>query len=197
MAQRLSTSGAVGVVIENVPEVAKALQEIGTRAARRVARKALAAGLKPVTKTLRSNARTMIKKVTGVLRSSVGSRQRANKKKGVYEAVAGFNVGATNLGVRTTKTGKNVNTRLRAPHAAFLHGTKDRWTETVRTKENGHYRSFTKATGIFRGSVKPNRVVPTSYAQSAPECLRMMKQKLDIEIQVEVSKAYQKFGKDK
>lgn len=192
MAQGLSTSGAVGIVVEGLPELKAAFERLGTRGSRVAARKGLAAGLKPITNRIRANSRAMVQRKTGLLAKSVGGRQKKNNRKGIYEAISGFNIGGTKAGFRTTKSGKRVNTKLTAPHAAFIgHGTAERYTEQVRKKdEDGNYYSFRKhARGAYRGRVKRNLIVPNAFAQSKSEALAAMKAKTLQSIKEETIKA--------
>jgi len=174
MAQKFSTSGAVQVVIENVPEVRKALQELGTRASRRVARKALRAGLAPVVKAIRAETKAQTERVTGRLSKSPGQRivkeDKANNY--IFKAKAGLNVGKKK--VKLDESGKKVATGNYAPHAHLVAlGTKMRFTK------NG------KSTGMM----KKHPIVPRAYTKPASQSLHAMKRKLDVEIQLEVIKA--------
>jgi hypothetical protein len=176
MAKGLSTSGAVGIVVEGLPELKAALDRLGTRGSRTAARKALTAGLKPVVKAIRSNTKTMVGKKTGTLQKSVGQRQVNDKKAGIYMAKAGLDVGkkkpkvdalAAFFGVKSEKK------RTVAHHAHLIAlGTKVR-----------NYK------GANRGKLEPTPIVPSAYSQSGSMSLSAMKTKLIIEINRETAKA--------
>lgn len=158
-----SSSGAVSIVVENLPGVYKALRDLGTRGARTAARKALRAGAAPIVKAIRIEAKTQVGKKTGRLAKSAGMRIGKNKRRGIFEAKAGLNVG------------KKLSSPGYAPHAtAIALGTKIRATKK----------------GQFRGKVEPHHIVPVAYAKSASQSRHEMMRKLDIEIQVETVKAY-------
>ena len=99
---------AAKIEISGAPELAKTLKELGEAHGKsienRLARGALAAGLKPVKKSLKREAPKVSRyRQTGkrkkkaarmkTVEQSIGSRNKRDKKRNVHEAKAGVNVG--------------------------------------------------------------------------------------------------------
>lgn len=182
MASGLSTSGAVAVVVQGVPEVRAALIQLGTRGARNASNKALRAGLKPVTAAVRRHTRQDVGKVTGLFGKSAGGRVGKVKRTGIFRAAAGLNVGKkkTKLGEAFKSSGDGWKRRERvatgnyAPHAAMIAlGTKIRKTKS----------------GANRGKMPATPVVPRAHSESKSMVLNEMKKNIRIGIQQETIKA--------
>jgi len=169
-------AGPVGVVVEGVPELKKALGRLSSTGARAASRSALNAGMKPLVAATKREVQKQTEMKTGLLYKSVASRQRKNRRKGVYEAKAGLNV--------TRKGDKS------ARHAHLIAlGTKMRFTKPS--------HGWTASGTFVEESLKSRRrgvgpkhpIVPRANAASRSESLQAMKTKLADQIQVQAAKA--------
>lgn len=150
--------------ITGVPEVDAKLRNIDTKVAKRVGRKAVNAGLRVLAKRIK--AAVPEAETTGhgrrKLQTSVGTRNKKNRRANVQEAKAGIGVGNA--------------AKKAVPHAHLIAaGTGERYTGSStrrgRTKSTGNQRAY-------RGRVTPRPFVRTGGTVSQSEVLQVMIDKL-------------------
>lgn len=156
-------------------EIEKALLNLATKAADRIGKSALGAGLVVVNKAIKKAAP---KGKTGQLKDSIGRRLERNKKTGLITAKTGVNVGKQ-------KKGKEKKV---APHSHLVAlGTRPRKRKSLGGKFA--YIKHPSEQQLSTGEMPSNEFVKEAYAQSRTAATAAMRQRAAKKLITEAAKA--------
>ena len=143
----------MNVRVTGIKQLDRRLKKLAKKDARRIGRQAINKGLTVISKQIKSKTP---KGPTGNLKKSVGKRNKKNKRKGIQEAKAGFNVGLKN---RKQKPGSKRKPKRRAQHAHLY---------TIGTQSRKH------KSGKSVGRMPGNNIISVAYRASAKKSIKVM-----------------------
>ena len=156
-------------------EIEKTLKQLADKAADRVARNALGAALTVVAKVMKKTAPVG---TTGSLKASIGKRNEKGKRRGIYTAKAGINVGK-----RSKKTEKRL-----APHSHLVAlGTKPRFRKSL----GGRFAGIANPSQqqLSTGVMPSNDFIKRAYESSREAAQSAMRRRAEKSLARELEKA--------
>ena len=158
-------------------ELEATLKKLADKSADRVARSVLGAGLTVIAKAMR-NAAPVGK--TGSVKASIGKRNQRNKRKGLFEAKAGVNVG---------KKKKQLSTAIAtAPHGHLVAlGTKPRFRKSIGGRFG--YIKNPSQQQLSTGTMPSNPFIKQAYESARGNAAAAMKKRAEKALAREAIKA--------